>query len=84
MFSFFLYFQKYESIEVCQKSVFQLDLVKNECDTEFGFAVEAELAEDIERDDELRLYVSNVLHGGIAHRTGNGYCGNGLCFNELL
>ncbi|XP_033741186.1 protein still life, isoform SIF type 1-like isoform X2 [Pecten maximus] len=61
---------KYESIEVCQKSVFQLDLQKNECDTEFGFAVEAELAEDIERDDELRLYVSNVLQNGIAHRTG--------------
>ncbi|OWF46649.1 Protein still life, isoforms C/SIF type 2 [Mizuhopecten yessoensis] len=61
---------KYESIEVCQKSVFQLDLQKSDSDTEFGFAVEAELAEDIERDDELRLYTSNVLQAGIAHRTG--------------
>jgi len=45
-------------------------LVKSETDAEFGFAVEAELAENLERDDELRLYVSNVLHGGIAHRNG--------------
>ncbi|XP_061171231.1 protein still life, isoform SIF type 1-like isoform X4 [Saccostrea echinata] len=60
---------KYESIEVCQKSVVQLHLVKSPGDTEFGFTVEAELAEDFDKDDELRLYVSQVTPGSVAHRS---------------
>ncbi|XP_056015232.1 protein still life, isoforms C/SIF type 2-like isoform X5 [Ostrea edulis] len=60
---------KYESIEVCQKSVIQLHLTKSSGDTEFGFTVEAELAEDFERDDELRLYISQVTPGSVAHRS---------------
>ncbi|CAG2205438.1 Protein still life, isoform SIF type 1,Protein still life, isoforms C/SIF type 2 [Mytilus edulis] len=61
---------KYESIEVCEKNVFQIDLVKSPNDTEFGFAVEAELAQSFERDDELRLYVSNVLPSSVAMQAG--------------
>ncbi|KAK3097345.1 hypothetical protein FSP39_008828 [Pinctada imbricata] len=61
---------RYESIEVCQKSVFQLQLVKSSADSEFGFAVEAELAEDYDREDDLRLYVSNVTAGSVAQRNG--------------
>lgn len=64
-----VFLQKYESIEVCQKSVIQLHLTKSSGDTEFGFTVEAELAEDFERDDELRLYISQVTPGSVAHRS---------------
>ena len=64
------FLQKYESIEVCEKNVFQVDLVKSQNETEFGFAVEAELAQSFERDDELRLYVSNVLPSSVAIQTG--------------
>uniref|UniRef100_A0A8W8JLZ7 T-lymphoma invasion and metastasis-inducing protein 2 n=1 Tax=Magallana gigas TaxID=29159 RepID=A0A8W8JLZ7_MAGGI len=60
---------KYESIEVCQKSVVQLHLTKSPEETEFGFTVEAELAEDFDKDDELRLYVSQVTPGSVAHRS---------------
>lgn len=66
----FFFLQKYESIEVCEKNVFQVDLVKSQNETEFGFAVEAELAQSFERDDELRLYVSNVLPASVAIQAG--------------
>lgn len=55
---------------MCEKNVFQVDLVKSQNETEFGFAVEAELAQSFERDDELRLYVSNVLPSSVAIQTG--------------
>ena len=63
------YLQKYESIEVCQKSVVQLHLTKSAEGAEFGFTVEAELAEDFHKDDALRLYVSHVTQGSVAHRS---------------
>lgn len=69
MYQWNFVFQKYESIEVCQKSVVQLHLTKSPGETEFGFTVEAELAEDFDKDDELRLYVSQVTPGSVAHRS---------------
>lgn len=69
MFQWNFFSQKYESIEVCQKSVVQLHLTKSPGETEFGFTVEAELAEDFDKDDELRLYVSQVTPGSVAHRS---------------
>lgn len=69
MYQWNFIFQKYESIEVCQKSVVQLHLTKSPGETEFGFTVEAELAEDFDKDDELRLYVSQVTPGSVAHRS---------------
>lgn len=69
MYQLNFFSQKYESIEVCQKSVVQLHLIKSPGETEFGFTVEAELAEDFDKDDELRLYVSQVTPGSVAHRS---------------
>lgn len=69
MYQLNFFSQKYESIEVCQKSVVQLHLTKSPGETEFGFTVEAELAEDFDKDDELRLYVSQVTPGSVAHRS---------------
>ena len=43
-------------------------------DRDFGVSVEAELAEDAEAEDELCVFVSEVVKGGCAHRTGmNGF-----------
>ena len=54
---------------MCQKSVVQLHLTKSAEGAEFGFTVEAELAEDFHKDDALRLYVSHVTQGSVAHRS---------------
>ncbi|XP_064601963.1 protein still life, isoform SIF type 1-like isoform X2 [Liolophura sinensis] len=62
--------QNFDSIEVCQKSMFQVELVKRGGHTAFGFSIEAELAEDSERDDELQVYVSDVQRGGLADLKG--------------
>ncbi|XP_012937622.1 protein still life, isoform SIF type 1 isoform X2 [Aplysia californica] len=61
---------RYEAIEVCQKCVFQLELTKPTKDGVFGFAVEAELAEDLDRDDELRVYVCDVTRDAVADKRG--------------
>lgn len=61
---------KYEAIEVCQKSLFHIELTKSVADPEFGFRVEAEIADHYERDDELQVYVSEIKPGGLAHRKG--------------
>ncbi|ESO93240.1 hypothetical protein LOTGIDRAFT_232689 [Lottia gigantea] len=61
---------KYDAIEVCQKSIFQLELNKTTKDGVFGFAVEAELAEDYDRDDELQVYVCDVTKGSVADEQG--------------
>ncbi|XP_050393235.1 protein still life, isoform SIF type 1 isoform X3 [Patella vulgata] len=61
---------KYDAIEVCQKSIFQLELTKTSKDGVFGFAVEAELAEDFDRDDELQVYVCDVTKGSVADKHG--------------
>lgn len=42
----------------------QVELVRTAKD--FGFQVEAELAEDAEQEDELCLFISDVTAGGIA------------------
>lgn len=66
----FLWLQEYENIEVCPKILFQIELSKGEKDRDFGFAVEAELAEDTEQEDELCVFISDVIKGGLAHRKG--------------
>lgn len=42
----------------------QVELIRTAKD--FGFQVEAELAEDAEQEDELCLFISDVTAGGIA------------------
>ncbi|XP_041354996.1 protein still life, isoforms C/SIF type 2-like isoform X2 [Gigantopelta aegis] len=61
---------RYEALEVCQKSIFQLELTKLTKGGVFGFAVEAELAEDLDRDDELRVYVCEITPGSVAEKRG--------------
>ncbi|KAL8579618.1 hypothetical protein ACOMHN_025571 [Nucella lapillus] len=61
---------RYDAIEVCQKCMFQLELTKPTKDGMFGFAVEAELAEDYDRDDELQVYVCEITPGGVAESRG--------------
>lgn len=63
-------FQRYDAIEVCQKCIFQIELTKPTKDGMFGFAVEAELAEDLDRDDELRVYVCDVTKDSVADKRG--------------
>ncbi|CAL1547658.1 unnamed protein product [Lymnaea stagnalis] len=61
---------RYDAIEVCQKCIFQMELTKPTKDGMFGFAVEAELAEDLDRDDELRVYVCDVTKDSVADKRG--------------
>ncbi|CAG5118110.1 unnamed protein product, partial [Candidula unifasciata] len=61
---------RYDAIEVCQKCIFQMELTKPTKDGMFGFAVEAELAEDYDRDDELRVFVCDVTKDGVADKRG--------------
>ncbi|GAB1600635.1 protein still life, isoform SIF type 1-like isoform X8 [Argonauta hians] len=61
---------KYEAIEVCQKSLFHIELTKSVADPEFGFRVEAELSDHYDKDDELQVYVCEIKSGGLAHRKG--------------
>lgn len=50
--------------------MFHIELTKSVADPEFGFRVEAEIADHYERDDELQVYVSEIKPGGLAHRKG--------------
>ena len=61
--------------------MFQLELTKPTKDGLFGFAVEAELAEDLDKDDELRVYVSDVTRDGVADKRGEG--GRGSVGSEV-
>jgi len=59
--------QDFQAVEVCVKSLRQLVLSRTD-DERIGFTVEAELGED--REDELRVFVSDVQPHGAAHRCG--------------
>lgn len=50
--------------------MFQMELTKPTKDGMFGFAVEAELSEDFDKDDELQVYVCEVTPGGVAEKGG--------------
>ena len=59
--------QKFQSVEVCAKTVRQLVLSRTD-EAKVGFTLEAELAEDGE--DELRVFVADVDVHGAARRCG--------------
>ena len=65
---------EYETMEVCPKIMFQMEMVKSDRDHDFGIAVEAELAEDAEQEDELCVFISEVVKGGLGHRRGENHC----------
>ena len=62
--------EEYDSVEICAKSLFQIELRKPEKCKDFGLQIEAELAEDTEKEDELRVFISEVIKGGVAARKG--------------
>ena len=64
------HFQEYESIEICAKILFQMEIAKMDRDQDFGIQVEAELAEDAEQEDELCVFISEVVKSGLSHRKG--------------
>ncbi len=67
--------QEYEHIEVCGKILFQIELLKSEKDADFGMAVEAELAEDADEEDELCVFISDLAKNGLALRKGAAHAG---------
>ena len=62
--------QKCEVVEVCQKSTYQVELDKGDTHLDYGVKIEAELAEDNDREDELRIYVAEVRMDSLAHTKG--------------
>ena len=46
-------------------------MMTTESDEDFGFVVEAELADDADQEDELCIFISDVTKGGLAQRKGN-------------
>ena len=55
---------------MCSKILFQIELLKTEKDDDFGFSVEAELAEDTEEEDELCVFISELAKNGLAQKKG--------------
>ena len=55
---------------MCAKSIFQVELSRGERDHDLGISVEAELAEDAEQEDQLCVFVSEIVKGGVAFRKG--------------
>ena len=57
-------------VEVCAKVLFRLELTRTDKERDFGMSIEAELAEDTEQEDELRVFISDLSKGGPAARKG--------------
>ena len=55
---------------MCQKSTYQAELNKGHTHMDYGVKIEAELAEDNDREDELRIYVAEVRPDSLAHSKG--------------
>ncbi|XP_043212984.1 protein still life, isoforms C/SIF type 2-like isoform X3 [Amphibalanus amphitrite] len=54
------YLQTHEVCEICTKVLFQVELSRSAQDQMWGFSVEAELIENVDRQDELCCYISRV------------------------
>jgi len=65
--------QEYQGIELCAKLLFQTELIRTRRDQEFGFTVEAKVADSSFQSDELCVFVSDVAKGGpVAQKKGTG------------
>jgi len=63
--------QEYQGIELCAKLLFQTELIRTRRDQEFGFTVEAKVADSSFQSDELCVFVSDVAKGGpVAQKKG--------------
>ncbi|XP_064473099.1 protein still life, isoform SIF type 1-like [Ornithodoros turicata] len=60
----------FESLELCAKVLYQVELSRGTLERLFGFSVEAELVENTDHQDELCVYVSRVEEGSLAHHQG--------------
>ena len=66
-----LYLQaSHDIIEICAKTLYQLELNRMNVDTMWGFSIEAELVENKDKQDELCCFVSRVEERSVA--SGNG------------
>ncbi|XP_035685679.1 protein still life, isoform SIF type 1-like [Branchiostoma floridae] len=57
----------FEEVVVSPKCIYQVELTREPTGS-FGFRVDAELGADGEMEDELRVFVSAVERGGLAHQ----------------
>ncbi|XP_030850377.1 protein still life, isoforms C/SIF type 2 isoform X3 [Strongylocentrotus purpuratus] len=62
-----LYDEKYDEIEICTKSIHQVELYKVDETGTFGCSLEAELGDDIEQEDQLCVFISSLESGGLAY-----------------
>jgi len=63
--------KEYQGIELCAKLLFQTELSRTRRDQEFGFSVEAKVADSSFQSDELCVFVSDVAKGGpVAQKKG--------------
>ncbi|XP_052239037.1 protein still life, isoform SIF type 1-like isoform X5 [Dreissena polymorpha] len=59
-----------ELVEVCQKYMYRVELSKCEKHRDFGLKIEAELAEDFDKEDDLRIYVTEVRPSSLSDQKG--------------
>ncbi|XP_041463268.1 T-lymphoma invasion and metastasis-inducing protein 2-like isoform X2 [Lytechinus variegatus] len=59
--------EKYDEIEICTKSIHQVELYKVDESGTFGLSLEAELGDDIEQEDQLCVFISSLESGGLAY-----------------
>jgi T-lymphoma invasion and metastasis-inducing protein 1 len=62
--------QSHEVIEICSKTLYQLELNRLNVDTMWGFSIEAELVENKDKQDELCCFVSRVEERSVASNNG--------------
>ncbi|XP_064629838.1 protein still life, isoforms C/SIF type 2-like isoform X4 [Lineus longissimus] len=60
----------FDQIELCQKIVFQCELLKPDLRGDFGLHIEAELSHDTVKEDELRVFINDVRRGSLAEGKG--------------
>ncbi|XP_042906310.1 protein still life, isoform SIF type 1 isoform X4 [Parasteatoda tepidariorum] len=60
----------YETVEICAKVLYQVELLRCSLEVLFGFGVEAELIENADHQDELCVYVSRVEENSQAWEQG--------------
>ena len=60
----------HEIVEICTKALYQVELSRTNVDQMWGFSVEAELVENMERQDELCVFVSRVEDRSVAMNHG--------------
>ena len=77
--------QEYQGIELCAKLLFQTELIRTRRDQEFGFTVEAKVADSSFQSDELCVFVSDVAKGGpVAQKKGSATSASQYQSNRLF